>query len=157
MGIRKLPIGLWRFVQGVLVAFVLFGIGIFAGAKGCVDEVFGQSPPIGIYPPDPYPIPSPIRPDELNGLDPVEQRRMRDRQMILNLERRVAAAERRLVVMERLARVQIRQIDQLQRYTFGIGRYGKPGRAIGDTGPGAKPEPIGTPAELVPQEDVADE
>lgn len=95
----------------------------------------------------PVPIPTPSDPHDRDGLDPIEQRQMVDRQ-------RIYALEQELKEIKELNQVQIRQIAQLQRYTFGIGQSGI--GAIGAAGPDETPQPIGTPPEFM-QEPKSDE
>lgn len=76
---------------------------------------------------------------------------------------RVHQLEQEIGRLKRLVSVQIRQIAQLQRYTFGLNPRGiGDGPAIGSDGPafGAEPQsdltPIETPADLIPDEHGSD-
>lgn len=143
MGLKQAPGAVLTAIYVLATVLVVSVMVTFSTLGGCVQEVFSQEQ-IGVRP-VPIPTPDEDRPERMPGLDPIDQMRQRDRIKILNLERRVAS-------MERLARVQVRQIDQLQRYTFGIGR---PGSAppIGAAGPEQSdtPEPIKTPEGLLPE------
>jgi hypothetical protein len=70
----------------------------------------------------------PLPPD---GLDPLEQLLMRHKEKVANLEDRLARTER-------VVAVQIRQIRQLQRISFGLGAVGDPQLS----------SPVETPPEL---------
>lgn len=87
-------------------------------------------------------IPQPPQPP--GGLDPIAQTLLRERE-----ER--YAIEQRLDRLERLCSIQVRQIQQLQRIAFGIGRSGvNPGSSVPTIGalPDDASEPIETPIEF---------
>ena len=109
---RETLLALTMFVCAIIVWFSML---VFH-----VASVGGQDPPA--FPPR----------DELAGIDPAAQMIMKDRAKMADLERRLAT-------VERLNALQVRQIDQLQRFTFGPG-------AIGSSG--AKSDLIQTPDEL---------
>lgn len=115
----------------------------------------------------PAPVPDPVpnyNPSELfDGLDPIDQRRMKDRIRVHELEQKFAKLERESANLRRLVLVQIRQIQQLQRYTFGIRPggigdgppIGSDGQEFGATADDAV-KPIETPDDLIPDENGGD-
>lgn len=141
-----------------IVLFVAVGL-IASGIKGCIAEVFSQEKPKQYVP-----VPDPIPDYDPSGLDPIEQRRMKDRIRVHELEQKIASLEREAANMRRLVLVQVRQIQQLQRYTFGLNPRGiGDGPSIGSDGQGfgAKPQqdhiPIETPADLIPDKNGGDD